>query len=152
MDGVLNRTHTKERFEGCIFVEEQKLPHLKELIDTTGAQVVLTSTWCRGWFCIENGLDQNASDREDIRFFNALQNKLLEYGLELMIYTEDFGLRGKEIEKWLSDWQGEPIEAFVILDDLDEREMHPFGDRLIQTYLHEGLAPEHVKKATQLLN
>lgn len=151
VDGVLNRVSTSERFEGCIFVEEQKVPYLKELVDVTGAQIVLTSTWRRGWYCLENGMDQTASDTEDIRFFKALQNKLREYGIELLGYTDDFGPRGKEIEKWLSEWNGEAVESFVILDDMEARELQPYADRLIQTYFYEGLTLEHVHKAIGML-
>lgn len=152
VDGVLNRIATEERCEGYTFVEPQKLLYLQEIVQKTGANLVLTSTWRRGWYCKEHGLTKESRDLEDIRFFDALQRKLREYGLELLSYTDDFALRGKEIEKWLKDWTGEPIESFVILDDLPEEELEPYAARLVQTCLHEGLLPEHVEQAIAMLN
>ena len=128
------------------------MKYLKELVEATGAKIVLTSTWRRGWYCLDRGLNQKAYDREDIRFYQALVSKLHEYDLELLGYTEDFGPRGKEIERWLSEWDGEPIEAIVILDDLEMDELYPYSYYVVQTSLCEGLTPKHVRKAIQLLN
>lgn len=152
IDGVLNRIATEERFEGYTFVEPQKLLYLQEIVRATGAKLVLTSTWRHGWYCKENGLTKESRDLEDIRFFDALQRKLHEYNLDFLGYTDDFALRGKEIEKWKTEWTGEPIESFVILDDLPEEELEPYSDRLVQTCLHEGLLPEHVEQAIAMLN
>ena len=152
IDGTLNNDSTKDRFEGMIFLEDQKLRLLKELINETGAQVVLSSTWRRGWYCKDNGLMQDSFDLADIRLFEALQAKLAEHGIGLLGYTDDFGLRGEEIDAWLKQWKGEPIEAYVILDDMDGREMHPHEDHLVQTAFWDGLLPEHVQKAAAILN
>ena len=152
IDGVLNRIATEERFEGCTFVEPQKILCLQEIVQKTGAEIVLTSTWRRGWYCRDHGQTTESRDLEDIRFFDALQSILREYGLELLGYTDDFALRGREIEKWLQEWKGESIESFVILDDLPEKELEPFTDRLVQTCLHEGLLPEHIGQAIKVLN
>ena len=69
-----------------------------------------------------------------------------------MDYTDDFGLRGEEIEKWLQTRDGKPITSFVILDDLDARELHPLEAHLVQTCFCDGLLPEHVEKAISILN
>ena len=53
--------------------------------------------------------------------------------IELISYTEDFGSRGEEIDKWLSDWQGEEVESFVILDDMSGAELRPHSFYLVQT-------------------
>lgn len=152
IDGVLNKDSTKERFEGLIFLEDEKIQLLKELIDQTGAEVVLSSTWRRGWYLKEHMPNLNESDLADIRLFEALENKLAEHGITLLSYTDDFGLRGEEIDAWLKQWQGEPIDAYVILDDMDGREMRPHSRYLVQTSFWDGLLPKHVKKAVKILN
>ena len=113
---------------------------------------MLSSTWRRGWECKEHVAEPTPSDLQDIRLFDALVDKLKEYNIELMSYTEDFGLRGEEIDKWLSEWQGEPIESFIILDDMGGAEMRPHSLYLVQTGFREGLQPKHVQKAIKLLN
>ena len=152
IDGVLNKFTTKERFEGCLFIENRKVRYLKELVEATRAKIILTSPWRRGWYCMDHGLDQKPSDREDIRFYQALISKLREYELELLGYTDDFGPRGKEIERWLSEWNGEPVESIVILDALEKDELKPYSDYVVQTSLCEGLTPKHTRKAIKLLN
>lgn len=151
IDGVLNNDHTKERVAGYTFVDEDKIVLLKEILYQTGAKIVLSSTWRRGWYCYDNSLYEKESDRQDIQLFEALKNKLLEFEIELMSYTEDFGRRGVEIDKWLSDWKGEPIERFVILDDMSGAELQPHSHFLVQTGFRDGLMPKHVQKAIQIL-
>ncbi len=152
IDGVLNKDSTKERFEGLIFLEDEKIQLLKELIDQTGAEVVLSSTWRRGWYLKDHMPNLNESDLADIRLFEALEKKLTEHGITLLSYTDDFGLRGEEIDAWLKHWQGEPIDAYVILDDMDDREMYPHAQHLVQTTFWDGLLPEDVQKAAAILN
>lgn len=152
VDGVLNRFCTKETIEGYLGIEDQFVQRLKELIEATEAKVVLTSTWRRGWYCYDHSLYKKESERQDIRMFETLKNKLFKFGIELLDYTEDFGLRGEEIDKWLSEWKGEEIESFVILDDMDGAELRPHAQYLVQTSLTEGFTEKHLKKAIHILN
>lgn len=152
IDGVLNTMSTKEEIEGYTFVSDGKVALLKELIDQTGAKLVLSSTWRRGWYCKERLKQLSESDKQDIRRFEALCKKLHEFGIELMDYTDDFGLRGQEIDAWLKAWQGEPIEAYVILDDMCGTELRPHAQYLIQTSLSGGMNEKHVQCAIKLLN
>lgn len=152
IDGVLNNDRTKERFEGYVFVSDDKVLLLKEIIDQTGAKIVLSSTWRRGWECKERVAEPSSSDLQDIRLFDALVNKLKEYDIELLSYTEDFGRRGEEITLWLKNWTGEPVESYAILDDMEGAEMRPHTSYLVQTGFWGGLMPKHVQKAIKLLN
>lgn len=152
IDGVLNNDHTQENIEGFLFVGAEQLQLLKKLVDQTGAKLVLSSTWRRGWYCKDHVQEPDAMDRQDIRLFDAFCAKLKEVGLELLGYTDDFGLRGNEIDDWLTQWDGEPIESFVVLDDMDEREISPHDDRLVQTFFVDGLQERHVQQAIELLN
>lgn len=152
IDGVLNNDYTKECVAGYTFVDDEKILLLKEIIDQTGAKIVLSSTWRRGWECKEQITEPTPSDVQDIRLFDALVEKLKEYDIELMSYTEDFGLRGEEIDKWLSEWRGELIESFIILDDMGGAQLRPHSRFLVQTGFRDGLMPNHVHKAIKLLN
>lgn len=152
VDGVLNSLSCKEKIDGYLFVEDEKIALLKELIDHTGAKVVLSSTWRYGWYAMEHFEESRDSDLRDIHMFEKLRDKLLEYGIELLGYTEDFGRRGEEISAWLKKWTGEPIEAYVILDDMGGIEIRPHCRYLVQTSISQGIEPKHVKKAIKLLN
>ncbi len=150
IDGVLNSLSTKETFEGYVFVSDKHIILLKELIDRTGAKVVLTSSWRWGWFCSEHPYVANESDEQDIRLFKALRDKLKAFGIELFSFTADFGFRGEEIDWWLKN-QGEEVESFVILDDMDGREMHPHSRFLVQTSMKSGLQKNHIVRAEKIL-
>lgn len=151
VDGVLNATFTKERLDGFIFVSDCKLELLKQLIDRTGARVLLTSTWRQGWADMDTGLNTR-----DVKHFIALRDKLLEFGIELMDYTPITNVgtnrRGEEIDMWMKDWKGEPIESLVILDDLNGVYLRPYSNRLVRTSFTKGLLQKHVDLAVKILN
>lgn len=151
IDGVLNSWGTKERLDGYIFIEPSKVELLKQLVDRTGAKIVLSSTWRHGWSDLDDGVETI-----DARLFIGLRDKLKEYGLEFSGYTPiiDFGQRwrGAEIKKWICEWQGELIESFVILDDLDVDYLHPFEDKVVGTSMMEGFLQEHVDLAVKILD
>lgn len=149
IDGVLNGRYTEETFGGYVFVSDDKILLLKEIVDSTDAKIVLSSTWRRGWFLKDRYPSYSG---EEVWLFEALQEKLGEHGIELMDYTEEFGSRGDEIGKWLKNHTGEPIESYVILDDMDEDELRPHTNRLIQTNAAEGLTEGDVEDAIELLN
>lgn len=149
VDGVLNNAHTRETFEDYIFVSDDKILLLRKLIDKTGAKIVLSSSWRKGWRFKDNN---PSCANEDVRLFNALELKLKEYGIELMSYTGHFWHRGKEIDYWLKNWNGEKIESFTILDDMEREELEPNADHLVQTDLSTGLTETHIIQAIKLLN
>ncbi len=149
IDGVLNNLYTKETFEGFVFVEDEKILLLKEIIESTNAEIVLTSTWRKGWFYKEHN---NSYNGEEVWLFEALQEKLNEYGIELFDYTEEIGLRGEEISKWLEDNNDKKIESYVVIDDMDESELHQHTSYFIQTDIEEGLTKMYVEQAISLLN
>ena len=45
VDGVLNCNKSKSRCNLCVGIDADKIKRLKEIIDETGAYIVLTSTW-----------------------------------------------------------------------------------------------------------
>ena len=152
IDGVLNSMSCKAKIEGFHFVEDEKILLLKEIIDLTGAKVVLSSTWRYGWYAMEHIEHPDEGDLRDIRMFKALRDKLLEYGIKLLGYTDDLGRRGAEISAWLKNWQGEPIEAYVVLDDMGGDEIQPHCKYLVQTSMTHGLRSKYIEKVLKILS
>lgn len=149
VDGVLNCAHTEERIRHLVFVEDAKIELLKEIVDRTGAEIVLSSSWRIGWW----DLDHGTSSGVDVDDFIALRDKLREFGLEMVDYTPRMSgiRRGEEITAWLKYWKGEQIESFVILDDLSRFYMRPNERYLVHTDFEEGLARRHVEQAVEIL-
>lgn len=151
VDGVLNCSSTKEQVQGYTFVSDEKLELLKQLVDRTKAKVVLTSTWRHGWDDMDKEL-QN----QDVDLFLALKDKLWDFGIELMDYTPitngGMDRRGEEIDLWMKEWDGEPIESFVVLDDLNGCYLRPYSARLVRTSFTKGLLQKHVDLAVKILN
>lgn len=152
VDGVLNSLSTKTEIEGYTFVSDNLIALLKQIVDATDAKIVLSSTWRRGWYCKEHVPNPDDVDLRDIRMFEALRDKLHDFGIELMSYTDDFGPRGQEIDAWLKVWTGEPIESYIILDDMGGAEMRPHSRYLVQTSIGGGMNAKHAARAIKLLN
>ena len=148
IDGVLNsREYDRRRnWNEQTDIDETRLPLVKEIIDKTGAKIVLISTWRNHW-----DRDESLCD-EDGMYINRLFSK---YGLAIYDKTQDLGLLSKrkdEVKTWLAEHKSE-IESFVILDD------YRFGwDDLSDFYIHTnpnyglGLEEEHVALAINVLN
>ena len=149
VDGVLNTKSTKARCNGYIGIDENKLPFLKEIVDKTGAEIVLVSTWKEHWEkLLERKYLQDA-------FANQLDEKLNSVGLKVFDKTED-----KRDGVWYSRCEGildylayHKVSSFVILDDFQfDYDGCDLTDNLVQTNEKDGLTPEHVKKAIEILN
>lgn len=148
IDGVLNsREYDRKRnWNEQTDIDETRLPLVKEIIDKTGAKIVLVSTWRSHW-----NSDESLCD-EDGMYINRLFSK---HGLTIYDKTPELGLLSKrrdEVKAWLAEHTGE-VERFVILDD------YRFGwENLSDFYIHTnphyglGLEEEHVVKAVTLLN
>ena len=150
VDGVLNTTSTKEIFEEYTFVEDEKVQLLKQLVTRTGAKIVLSSSWRYGWWA-EKIINPTSSDLSSIRLFEALKEKLSEYGLEFLDHTDETSTRGQEIAWWLESWDGEPIENFVILDDMHLSYLLPHTSHVVSTSLSKGLTQSLVDRAVNML-
>ena len=150
VDGVLNTHYTKVMTaEESVFVEDKKIAILKEIIDRTGAKVVLSSSWRIGWVHLELGADDWCS-----KDFIELREKLLEFGIELydktVVFDKYMRRRGDEIKKWLDEH--EDIEGYVIIDDLGGKWLRPCSSHLLQTNEFKGLEQKHIKVAERILN
>lgn len=142
IDGVLNGWNTKERIGGYIFIDEERILRLKEIIDKTGAKIVLSSSWR---MC-------NDPTSQLYILYTGLVDKLKEYDLELYDTTPSstYGYRGTEIRDWFKLQNIDDIESFVILDD--DNDLKPYGRRHVQTSPVNGLSDKNVKQAIKMLN
>lgn len=110
IDGVLNPINNVEREKkmGRKFINEMNLDpdtlgNLKTLVDSTGAKLILSSTW------------RLAVGKNNASFSN-IELKLSEYGLKIHdITTRKMLGREKEIKLYL---RKHPFSKFVIIDDV----------------------------------
>ena len=132
VDGVLNDGPTILG-TGKDFPTKNHLECLKQIVEATNAEIVLSSSW-RFY----------AQDRNDIK--NALRSINLAY----IDKTKELPKgRDAEIREWLR--RHPEVESYLILDDSNE-----FSEELkehqVLTTFYEGLLPKHVEKAIDILN
>ena len=137
--------------EGSVFVDNKKVKILKDIIDLTGAKIVLSSTWRIGWRYFELG----QRDSSVVQDFIELREKLLEFGIELYdktpILDNFMRRRGDEIQLYFDNCKDE-VDGYVIIDDLDGKWLRPYSSHLLQTSEFKGLQEKHVKVAERILN
>ena len=111
IDGVLNTSNTTERCCGYIGIESAKVALLKQIIDATNADIVLSSTWKHQWKSGKRGGPTTMG--------HYLIKKFAKYGLTIFDKTPDikWRARAKEIRVWIENNQ--PVDRIIILDDED---------------------------------
>lgn len=153
IDGVLN---CADWFGECKETDEyteinlDKVRMLKEIVDSTGAEIILSSTW----------RELAAHDsKPDHPMYTYLVNSLKQFGLYIKDHTPRIQEnRPQEIKAWLENNTGYGEYTFVSLDDdfpKKEYEKYGIGKCLIKTDFYGvngGLQREHVNKAIQILN
>lgn len=123
IDGVLNRTGTKERCGHFLGVDRAISTRFLKAIQGKDVEIVLSSTW---------------------RLHPEMHPHLREAGIEWVNVTPSMGSRGVEIEAYIQDWG---IQDYIILDDMDCLPKHkPFH---IQP--EDGLRDEHFERLNELL-
>lgn len=129
IDGVLNRCgHSAQG------LEDDKVALLKDILDCTGAKVVLSSTW--------RILPRNLARVE-------MMLESIGHELDSITCRSWFGSnRGMEIQEWL-DKHSNP-DVFVILDD--DCDMGPLLPHLVNTDSFVGLTPEIAMECIRRLN
>lgn len=151
IDGVLNSMDYFGRTKDCkgyTEINPEKVKLLKEIIDRTGAEIVLSSTW--------RDLGKRKNEPEH-PMYTYLTDTLREYGMKIIDYTPYIGQdRPKEIKAWLNNQQDKDVR-FVSLDDDFPKQKYDevgIGDFLVRTSFYEkdgGLRKEHVEKAVEIL-
>ena len=152
IDGVLNSMdyfgQTKD-CKGYTEINPEQVKLLKEIIDRTGAEIVLSSTW--------RNLGKRKNEPEH-PMYTYLTDILKEYGMEIVDHTPYIGQdRPKEIKAWLDKQSDKDIRFVSLDDDFTEHKYDEvgIGDCLVRTSFYEkdgGLRQEHVEKAVEILN
>ena len=144
VDGVLNSSDfadkMREEENVNVFYEDmldkRAIFRLKRIVDTTGALIVLSSSW-------------RLIERSRMAVIDQLQSAA---GLQIEDVTPKITIsgscRGDEIMSWLIEHPD--IERIVILDD--DSDMSCLSDFLVQTTFKSGLKKEHAMKAISILN
>ena len=130
-------------------INEEHVKNLKDIVDHTGAKIVLCSTWRHIAFYHSPSIHLN----------HTLNHILNKYGLSIMDKIGNTKppsfIRPKEIKCWLDNHAD--VESFVILDDdynHDEYDMYGIAKHLVQTQFYGkdgGLQLSHVSKAIKIL-
>ena len=146
VDGVLNFAGSEARAPGGFLgIAEKCVKNLKQIVISTGAYIVLTSTWKEEWEKEEDNCAPMGA---------YLVRKLKRHGLHIIDKTIDNTFdRGKGITDWLK--RHDCVEAWVVLDDdiFEDYEQYNIMPHLVKTKFGvAGLEEEHVEKAIQILN
>ena len=148
VDGVLNcqadfdkasKDQAAHQELGNALVGDRQLTALQWLVKSTGAKIVMSSTWRLG----------QVGERHRL----AIHAILFSRGLEFIGMTGSVGWgsnRGQEIQNWL-DMHGD-VGSYVILDDINDM-LPRQQDNFVQTsFSGPGLLMNHVDKAIEILN
>ena len=118
---------------------------LNRITDTTGARIVVSSTWrADGFMKTKDRLKEWGITGKMI----GLTPDLTERGPVLWNSVS----RGIEIAAWIKQYteDREPVESFVILDD--DKDMEHLMPFLIHTPFEVGLTEDDADKAIEMLN
>jgi hypothetical protein len=146
VDGVLNTWTSQRRLNCChelTFVDTRKVLRLREIVERTGAQIVLSSSWRTGDHPKAFWLEAEAL-RELRREFIRLRCPLWVDSTPILERSP----RQKEICAWL--WLHPEVANFVILDDVGE-ELTFYRDHLVLTDPRVGLNKERAELAIKML-
>ncbi len=146
VDGVLNCATTERRLVSdpvFPFVDTRKVLRLREILEKTGAILVLSSSWREGAFA-----HASFSDRQAYLELRA-EFKRLRCPLWIDCTPIMSGSREEEIKKWLE--RHPEVTDFVILDDVGI-EFDRLKDHLVLTNWQTGLDKVAANKVIELLN
>lgn len=142
-DGVLNSVNTPGVYgmDGPM-LEPEKMALLKQLVDATGAEIVLTTSWREHWSADPKECDSTGSRIRQI--FAACGLRILDRTPEL--HTQ----REQEILSWLD---GHPeVRQFVVLDDRLMAHERLNGHIVKTSFYFGGMDGTDVRAAVKCLN
>lgn len=143
IDGVLNsRQYDSGRGTTEGNIDVSRLLLLKQLVDQTGAKIVLTSSWRRHW-------DPAGKCTDEIG--KGLEATFGGIGIDLYDKTPELDNdRAKEISKWLA--MNRDVDAFVIIDDI-KFGWYELAQFVVNTdyRIGRGLEKRHIEKAIKIL-
>lgn len=151
VDGVLNSEEFLKNNPNR-FIDRKCVSILKDIIDKTGAVIVLSSGW-RLWFS-DNLMPVDGHSQ-------CLYYLLNSFNIKLYSKTPDFStdeirarktfsyVKAKEILAWIND--NDNVEKYVVIDDLDLIN-EQVNKNLIRTNGKIGITKEDAKRAIMLLS
>ena len=170
VDGVLNCKTTEDVIwrdkgkMGIRGIDDSKVELLKKIIDSTGARIVVSSTWrinkvkniFEDYVCFEDLDEKEYADnsRKKRTAYDYLKKKLAAFKLKIYDDTPDCGgiySRGKEIHSWLKEHP--EVVNFVILDDEEFQDFYTYNleDHVVYTSYRNGLTDQKVCEVIKIL-
>ena len=143
---MLNCATTTKRLDVCFefnFVDTRKVLRLRDIVERTGAKLVLSSTWRFGAMSGAFFLEREAL-RELVAEFRRLRCPLW---FDITPYLPR-AKRWQEINAWLIN---NDVEDYIILDDWGEDEFRPMMEHLVQCDARKGLTKERAELAIKML-
>lgn len=131
----MNNETTKERipagvlFAGCHALDSRLTKLYLDWLRDKPIQVVLSSSW---------------------RHHPHLMEILKEGGISWIDTTPGYGFRGREVEVWISAQRDKPIEAYAILDDMQQFYSYQ-NKHFVQTNYVTGLTEADLKRVEEIL-
>jgi len=142
IDGVLS--HYKSRWN----IDPQKVALLEEILKSTGAKIVVSSSWRVGCRDGKDFVDKMFSTWRSELSTQKRDSLFIESIIDV---TDHMGReRGDEIQRWLDAHEDE-VETYVILDD-DNDMLEEQLFNFVQTDGWYGMSDRTVELATQILN
>jgi hypothetical protein len=123
---------------GIRHIDPSAVKLLNEILEASKAKVVVSSTWRLGnpLECIDKMLK-----------FHGFTGELIGM-TEAWLDRDKYPQRGNEIQEWLD--RHPDVGSFVIIDD--DSDMAHLMNHLVKTQFAEGLLPEHIEPALQILS
>ena len=143
IDGVLNSVaYDRSRTADDGNIDESRLVLLRELVEQTGARLVLTSSWRSHWDPLGEKTDAVGKELEAVFTRKGLQ---LFYRTSLTVKERAAGILA-----WLAQHD---VAAYVIIDDL-KLGWGALEAHVVKTdpRIGRGLGSAHVREAIRILN
>ena len=136
-DGVIST------FDNKWHISDEKINHIKNIVDNTNAKLVITSSWKVGYDNVSDFINNH---------FNLKNTSDMMMWLKLNIYdiTDNEGpSRGDEIKRYIDSHSN--IETYIIIDD-DSDMLDEQLNNFVQTDTYEGITIREEKICINLLN
>ena len=149
-DGVITTEKTRYKLDPA------KLELLKEILDETGAKLVISSSWRK--YTLEATKEYLSTVSHFVPFPFPFVDDIIGVTERLSYQCSETYYhsvpRGEEIELWINKWNKhneDKIENYIILDD-DLDMLISQKNHFIHTHWKTGLNKRDVKKAIKILN
>ena len=137
-DGVLNNNSyfldSKEK--APFFLQDEKMILLKQIVDSTNAKIVLSTSWREIW-------------NSDLDISLKLKDYFYSFDLSVYDVTKNINYnRPLEISAWLKE---NNVSSYVILDDIANPWYEHVNNVVVTNKEFNGLSQDDVNKAIDIL-